>query len=64
MEEKMQLHLDEERLGQLMAVAKQHGRTHSKDMQDVLAEVSEKSFRQAFARARDRKEAPQKKDCF
>jgi hypothetical protein len=26
----MQLHLDEERLGQLMAVAKQRGTTHSK----------------------------------
>jgi hypothetical protein len=38
-EEKMQLHLDEERLGQLMAVAKQRGTTQSKDIQDLLAEV-------------------------
>jgi hypothetical protein len=40
MEEKMQLHLDEERLGQLMAVAEQRGTTQSKDIQDVLGRFS------------------------
>jgi hypothetical protein len=41
----MQLHLDEERLGQLMTVAKQRGTTHSKALDSTSPSPTLKSLR-------------------